>query len=245
MANTFHRIKAILIPNLLTEDTNDFYAKVISERPLSIADICASAVSRGQAPSTAEAMKINVELFLKEMGYLLKDGYSVNTGWFTATPHIRGVFANAQDKFDPARHSVCFLFHQGDTLRKGLDDVSVEIIGMGEAGAVITSITDVKSGSVNDRLTPERNLRIRGSKLKLAGDHPGVGVYFVDEATGDSVKVEASDIVGNNPAELMIITPSLATGQYRLEVRTQFTGSGGKLLKEPRTATFDRVLTVA
>jgi hypothetical protein len=36
MATILHRIKASLIPNLLTEDTDDFYAKVISERTLNI-----------------------------------------------------------------------------------------------------------------------------------------------------------------------------------------------------------------
>jgi hypothetical protein len=242
MANIFHRIKAILIPNLLTEDQDDFYAKVISERTLGIADICASAVSRGNAPTTEEAMRINVELFLKEMEYQLKDGYSVNTGWFSAVPQIKGVFANAQDKFDPARHSVQFLFNQGDILRKGLGDVSVEITGTGDAGLVIASVIDVKTGSVNDRITPSLNLRVRGSKLKLAGDHPDVGVYFVNETTGASVKVEASDVVDNKPSELIVVTPPLAPGQYRLEVTTQYAVSS--LLKEPRTAVFDKTLTV-
>jgi hypothetical protein len=59
MATIFHRIKAILIPNLLTEDPDDFYAKVISERTLNTDDICSSAVERGNAPTTKEAMKIN------------------------------------------------------------------------------------------------------------------------------------------------------------------------------------------
>jgi hypothetical protein len=58
MANIFHRIKAIHIPNLLTEVSGDFYAKVISESK----DICTSAVERGNAP----AGKINVELFFRE-----------------------------------------------------------------------------------------------------------------------------------------------------------------------------------
>jgi hypothetical protein len=60
MATILHRIKATLFPNLLTEDPNDFYAKVISERTLDIDDICNSAVDRGNAPTTKEAMKINV-----------------------------------------------------------------------------------------------------------------------------------------------------------------------------------------
>jgi hypothetical protein len=244
MAIILHRIKALLFPNRLTENADDFYAKVISERTLDIADICESAVARGNAPTSAETMKINVELFLKEMGYQLKDGYSVNTGYFTATPQIKGVFKHISDKFDKMRHSVYFLFHQGEILRRNLDDIEVEIHGADEmAGAMIAEVTDVKTGSVNDRITPNRNLRIRGAKLKLAGTNPNVGVYFVDGTTGEEIKVEASDIVSNKPSELVIIIPQLAAGFYTLKVTTQYSKSRFTL-NEPRNILFDKILTV-
>jgi nucleoid DNA-binding protein len=244
MANIFHRIKAILFPNLLTEDPDDFYAKVISERTLGISDICESAVTRGNAPTSAEAMKINVELFFKEMEYQLKDGYSINTGYFSAFPQIKGVFRNAKDKFDRMRHAIYFLFTQGEILRRGLDEIEVEITGTGETGIFISETVDVKTGSVNDRITPNRNLRIRGSKLKLAGDNPDVGVYFVNEATGEQIKVEADEIVDNKPSELVIVAPQLEAGLYLVQVSTQYAGSS-TLLKEPRTVSFDKTLTVA
>jgi hypothetical protein len=56
--------------------------------------------------------------------------------------------------------------------------------------------------------------------------------------------VDAEDIVENKNARILIITPALATGTYHREITTQYMG-GGKLLKEPRTALFDRLLTVA
>jgi len=100
----------------------------------------------------------------------------------------------------------------------------------------------VKSGSVNDLLTPGRNLKIVGSKIKVARDDPSVGIYFVETATQGRTKVEQSDIVTNNPSELMVVIPALAAGTYNLEVITQFTQ--GALLKEVRTAPLDKVLTV-
>jgi hypothetical protein len=243
MDTILHRIKAILFPNLLTEDPDDFYAKVISERTLDIDGICDSAVGRGNAPTTKEAMKSNVELFFKEMCYLLKDGYSVNTGYFTVTPSIKGIFRSLKDKFDRMRHSLYFLFNQGELLRREAGEVEVEITGAGEAGILIAEAIDVKTGSVNDRITPNRNLRIKGNKLKLAGDHPDVGVYFVNETTGAIIKVEADEIVSNKPSELMIIVPQLEAGLYNLKVVTQFTNSAP--LKEPRTAVFDKTLSVS
>lgn len=242
MASILHRIKANLYPNWLTEDPNDFAARVSSEKSLSIPDICKTAVSRGGAATTAEAMEHNVSLFLKEMGYQLCDGFSVNTGYFTVAPQIRGVFNSPTETFNIAKHSILFQFNQGETLRKELANVEVEITGVGDSSITIAEVTDIKSGSVNDLLTPNRNLRIKGYKLKIAGENPAVGIYFVNQATATRTKVDASDIVNNNPGELIIVIPALAAGIYQLEVSSQFTGNAP--LKEPRTFVFDKPLTV-
>jgi hypothetical protein len=242
MANILHKVKANLYPNLLTEDPNDYVARVISERTLNVNDVCKVAVSRGGAATTAEAMEHNVNLFLKEMGYQLSDGYSINTGYFTANTLIRGVFNSPAETFNTDKHAILYQFNQGDLLRKELPNITVEITGIGDSSISINEVMDVKTGSVNDLLTPNRNLRIKGYKLKLAGDNPAVGVYFINQATQERIKVEATEIVTNNPAELIIVTPELTAGTYSLEVTSQFGGTA--LLKEPRTSLFDKVLTV-
>jgi len=56
-ANILHTIKAYLYDNLLTENPNDFSARVSSERSLSVSDICKSATLRGGADISAESMK--------------------------------------------------------------------------------------------------------------------------------------------------------------------------------------------
>jgi hypothetical protein len=243
MDNILHRVKANLYDNVLTDDPNDFVARVISERTLSTSDICKSAVTRGGAATSAESMEHNVTLFLKEMAYQLSDGYSVNTGYFTANTLIKGVFNSPTESFNTAKHSIIFQFNQGDTLRKGLPAIQVDIQGVADSSLWVEQVTDVKTGSVNDLLTPNRNLRIKGYKLKLVGDKPEVGVYFVNEATAARTKVDPTDVVTNNPSELVIVTPELAAGRYTLEVSNQYAGAA--TLKEARTSTFDKVLTVA
>ena len=44
MDNVLHTVKANLYGNLLTDDPNDFSARVISERSLSVPEICRTAV---------------------------------------------------------------------------------------------------------------------------------------------------------------------------------------------------------
>jgi hypothetical protein len=244
MSSTLHTIKCYLYDNVLTEDPNDFIARVASERSLNVKDVCNAAVTRGGADVSAAAMEHAVNLFLKEMAYNLCDGFSINTGWFTAAAHVRGVFNSPEEHFDKAKHTLSFDFVQGAQLRKELDTVTVDILGIADASLSIAQVTDVKTGSVNDLLTPERNLKIAGSKLKIAGDNPENGVYFVHQTTQARTKVDASDIVNNNPSELIIVVPALAAGTYKLEVTTQYS-PGTVLLKEPRTAVFDKILTVA
>uniref|UniRef100_UPI0028AF4B75 DNA-binding domain-containing protein n=1 Tax=Chryseobacterium taichungense TaxID=295069 RepID=UPI0028AF4B75 len=204
MANILHKIKAYLYDNVLTKDNpNDYTARTASERSLNVQQICQAAVSRGGADVSASAMEHATELFLKEMAYQLCDGFSINTGYFTASTTIRGVFDSPSETFNKDKHSIIFQFNQGEKLRAEIPNIEVNILGVAEASAVILQVTDVKSGSVNDLLTPGRNLKIVGSKIKVTGDDASVGIYFVDVATQGRTKVEQSDIVTNNPSEVM------------------------------------------
>ncbi|MFY7815282.1 MAG: DNA-binding domain-containing protein, partial [Chryseobacterium taeanense] len=242
MSNILHKIKAYLYDNVLTKDNpNDFTARTISERSLNVKRICQSAVSRGGADISAASMEHATELFLKEMAYQLCDGYSINTGYFTASTTIRGVFDSPSEKFNKEKHSIIFQFNQGEKLRAEIPNIEVNILGVAESSAVILQVTDVKSGSVNDLLTPGRNLKIVGSKIKVAGDDPSVGVYFVEVTMQARTKIDSSDIVTNNPSEVIVVIPELLSGIYNLEIVTQFTDSS--MLKQPRTALLDKPLT--
>ncbi|WP_042720189.1 DNA-binding domain-containing protein [Flavobacterium sp. B17] len=244
MANILHKIKAYLYDNTLTKDNpNDFIARTASERSLSVKQICEAAASRGGADVSASAMEHATELFLKEMAYQLCDGFSVNTGYFTASTTIRGVFDSPSETFNKDKHSIIFQFNQGEKLRAEISNIEVEILGVAEASAVILQVTDVKSGSVNDLLTPGRNLKIAGSKIKVAGNDPFIGVFFVNTTSGVRTMVEESDMVTNNPSELIVVIPALPAGTYNLEIVTQFSKNSA-FLKEPRVALLDKLLTV-
>ena len=110
-----------------------------------------------------------------------------------------------------------------------------------DAAASISLVKDIKSGSVNDLLTPGRNLRISGNKIKVAGEHPDNGIFFVD-AAGARTRVDADEIVTNNPSEVIIVIPALPSGVYTLEIVTQY--AARTFLKDPRIAVFNKPLTV-
>lgn len=240
---TLHKIRAYLYDNFLTEDPNDFVARVQSERSLNVKDICQTAATRGGADISAASMEHAVNLWLKEMAYQLCDGFSVNTGWFTASTHIKGVFNSPNETFNSSKHTLSFEFQQGSQLRKEINTVEVDILGVADASLFVGQVIDVKTGSVNDLLTANRNLKISGNKLKIAGENEANGIYFINQSTQERTKVDATDIVTNNPSELIIVIPALAAGTYKVEITTQYTPSN--LLKEARTIVFDKILTVA
>lgn len=243
MENVFHKIKANLYPNLLTEDPNDYVARVISERSLNVKQICKEAVGRGGAPTTAAAMEHNVNLFLKEMAYQLCDGFSVNTGYFTACPLIKGVFNSQNETFDSAKHSLMFQMNQGEFLRKEIGNVQVEISGVGSSSIKIDEVIDIKTGSVNDLLTPGKGLRIYGFKIKVGGNHPDNGVYFINQSSNVRTKVPNDEFITNNPSEVVVEIPELPAGTYKMEITSQF-NTGPVYLNDPRTSTYDKLLTV-
>lgn len=242
MTNILHRIKAHLYKNMFAEDSDNYLARVKTEQTLDVKAICESAVSRGRADVTASAMQHAVELFLKEMEYRLCDGYSINTGSFTAIPSVKGVFDSPEETFDPEKHTLSFRFNQGESLRKKLSMVEVHIMGVANSTIRIDQITDLKSYSINEVITPQYSIRINGRRLKLTGNHPDIGVYFINRETGLHTRIEMSDIVRNDPSELMVMVPALAKGSYQLKIITQYVR--GKILKEPRSAIFNQTLYV-
>jgi len=238
-----HNIRAELYDNLLTEDPNDFAARVVADKPLNTKDVCNFAVQRGGADISAKTMEHSVDLYFNEMIYQLCNGFTINTGVFSVRPAIKGVFNKATEQFNPEKHKISFDFNQGIRLRKELANVNVEITGVSKVTFFIDQVTDIESESVNDILTPNRNLRISGSRIKIEGESDENGVYFINQETEERVKVE-SKIPTNKPSELMVVIPSLSAGTYKVEVVTQYSSNKRQPLKEPRTSVFDKVLTV-
>ena len=243
MSNNHQKIKALLYPNLLNNNNGTFKAQVISSKAQGIKDICISHCSRSGVGIHADAMEYHVRLFLEEMIDLLDEGFAINTGYFVAAPTIRGSFNNKYDQFDAERHSVTYKFCQGTLLRKRAVNVEAEILHGTSANFGFMRVRDIYSSSLNDVITPGKNLKIEGQKVKLTGTHPNVGVYFISETTGQRTKVPPINMIINQNKNLLILTPHLQPDSYRLEHITQYAGKGTPL-NEPRSTTLAHILRV-
>jgi len=243
MSSNHHPIKALLYPNLLKNNKGTFKAQVITSQAHGIKDICVSFCSKRRSSLDPDTLEYHVRLFFEEMCELLDSGDAINTGYFAAAPTIKGSFKNKYDTFDVKKHRVTYKFSQGALLRKRTANMEAEIFHGTSVNFGFIRVRDVYSGSLNNVITPGKNLKIEGQKIKLSGTHPDVGVYFISETTGERTKVPQVDVITNQNKNLLIFIPDLQPDSYRLEHITQYAGKG-TLLNVPRSTLLDRTLKV-
>lgn len=117
--------------------------------------------------------------------------------------------------------------------------VSAADCSVGPAGSVgtdesgfINEYFDIDENAVNCLHIAGNQFRITGSKIKVAGDNPEVGVFFVP-LDDKSKAVKVTRIAVNSPSKIIGITPYTENRPSRLEIRTQY-ASSKKLFKKPR-----------
>jgi hypothetical protein len=228
--------------NELTANPGDYRAQVVNVTSYSQPDIVDRIMRIGAGLTRSDVAAV-LEAEKQVVQDIIAEGCAVTTELFNAFPSIQGVFSGPEEAMDSSRHKVRIHLHPGSALRAVVGGIKTRKVAVQTGGIHFGSVTDIKSGSVNNVITPERNLKISGARLKIAGDDPETGLYFVPlEGGGAPVKTESSDIVINNPSEIISVIPPLPAGTYRLRLVTQYTG--GSILKRPASADFDKILTV-
>jgi hypothetical protein len=222
-----------LHPNYLPGGEGTYIARTNSEATLSIDEVCAALKTRGGFSGNSTELIGHVRRFLDEVAYQICDGFAVNLGYFSIKPNIGGTFDSAGDPLDPTKNPISFRFRTCSALRRLADHVSVIVEGLADTAGVIHEFEDTDEQSVNEFFAPDNQFVLRGSRLKVVGSDPAVGVYFVP--VNDPTKaVKIARIAVNTPTQLVGIAPSTGFTENFIEIRTQYSGSSSHLLKEPR-----------
>ena len=220
-----------------------YSAQVVNSRNYTFDDIAKHLVERNTGLSSSaiyglwEGIKDAVEEFISEGG-------SIKTELFNARAGIKGIFNGMEDGFDSGRHEIRLNLRPGILLRDIPKKLKVKKLKPGVKSSIL-SVLDIKSGSINNSLTPGKSIRIIGQRIKIDGADPSCGIYFVPaKDTEQPVKVDFSDVAVNNPSQIIALVPRLNKGIWHIKLITQF--SYGKCsLKAPKTITFEKSLTVA
>jgi len=238
-----HKLRALLYPSYLPGTEGTYIARTVNEVILHTEDIVASMKNRsGFEGNTDEAVRI-IRHYNKELLYLLCDGYTTNCDYYAVHAHIGGTFASARERFDPKKHPLSFRFQALKLMNDILhNDVEVEIEGVADVNGYIDEYTDEDGKQTNAVFVSGGMFTIRGHKIKLEGDDPAVGLFFIPD--GDPSKaVKAVRIAENFGTKITGVAPAVLGGKVKVEIRTQFSGSGPHILKSPRVITSGFELT--
>ena len=236
-----HRIRVKLHPVLLPGIEGKYLARTVNEASLTVEQVCTALKSRGGFTGNYEDLTENIRRFFDELAYQLCDGFAVNTGYFTVYPNIGGTFENEGIAHDPGRNPISFRFRPLYKLRRLAEEIRVTIEGVADASGRIDEFMDTDELMINTIFAPGNQFIISGSKIKLAGADPGVGVYFVP-ADNPAGAVKVTRIAENSPSKIIGICPMTGSQLNFIEIRTQYTSATNVFLKTPRIITSDFVL---
>ncbi len=232
-----------LYDNVLTERTDDRFGHVVTTKSMNVTDLISIAVSRRTdlSPSTMKSvMEILTDIAIEQIA----NGASVNFGLGYFNLGVSGVFIGDNAKWDSSQHKLWVKAAPTAQLRNSVASCSVDVRGMAVVGICINLLVDVSTGEENARLTPGGGVNLTGSKIKIDGDDPNVGIKLINQANDEITLIPKTSLLVNEPSRItFIVPPALANGDYKLSLTTQYSPSI-KTLKEARTSTFDYVLNV-
>jgi hypothetical protein len=232
-------LKYSLQENLLTERPDDYSALAHASSSLDIEAIIQRILNKGTTLTRTDLLAAFNGLYEAVRDAHL-EGQTVNTPLFNTSFSISGVFDSPMDTFDTNRHKLNINVIKGTILRDAEKNVKLEKTNASIPLPQIQEIKDSISGSVNDRFTPNGVIEVRGYNLKIDGDNPACGLWFVDDS-GNEIK--AQTIIENKPSRLIAIIPELNGETYQIKVVTQYTGY--KLLKTPKGFMYPKTLTAS
>ncbi|MCL2214126.1 MAG: DUF4469 domain-containing protein [Treponema sp.] len=233
VTDVLHRIRVKLYPSNLPGAKGAFSARIDNEAVLTIDEVCAALKTRGGFSGNYDELVNHVKQFFDEAAYQLCDGFAVNTGYFSIHPAVGGFFNKADDACDSRKNPIRFRFRTRTPLRRLSEHIVIET-EKGETNGIIEQFTDMETGLDNKSLSSGGLFTLLGNKIKISGDNPECGLYFVSTGSQHSkIKVKKALLI-NTSRKVIGVIPSLPAGRYFIEIKTQYT-VGGTDLKEPRT----------
>lgn len=227
----------------LTPRKDDRFGRVVNTKNLNEDDLVAQAVAR-RTDLNANTLKASMEILKEIATEQLANGATVRFGLGYFSLVVNGVFIGDNARWDASQHSLSVNAVATADVRARVNSASVDVRGMAASGLAVNSVTDVATGNVNSTLTRGGGMNITGSRIKIEGDNPAVGLSLINQATGESIAIPKTSLLANDPSKICAIVPAnLAAGDYKLSICTQFSNAGTKL-NDPRTYIFDYILTV-
>lgn len=211
-------------------------------------DVVMRAMARRARAMAPETVMYAAEVVMGEIIETLMEGGCVNLPIGRLSPAVTGTWEE-NNRANPnvrAQNRATIHYVPSPELKELLSKVLLVDAQVESMNRVyINEVHDIRSDTDHSVLTPGGGLIITGRMLRMVGDLPERGVYFLDAGTGEVVRhIPADRIYIHTRGRLVVEIPAdLPAGQYRLQVVSQCTTSS-RPLKRAAGYVYPVVLTV-
>lgn len=209
------------------EGEQNFYGRVerVTYSTQNVLDEMVAELPLVDAGTIASVMNAYTKVMLK----ILANGNAVKFGEL-GTFYIAGKGTVSSESGKP---DLTVKFSASQVLKDAGQNIEIASSEYITPSGVISSVTDVSTGKSAGKLTTGGSVLVEGASLKVGGENSGI--WFAPVADGtDSLSVESSwtkvesALVFNRPSKLLFaLLQSLASGKYKIVVRTRFAGKTG------------------
>jgi len=228
-----------LVPSSVLNEKTPYYARTLAVRTVGREELI-EIMTEANTTLTRQDILGCLDLFEEKAADVLRRGFSLDTGVFTARVNLRGAFAGPDDSFDPQRHSLHLRLGASPSFKKrvlsSLKPVHGEKPGNGPS---IMRVTDFTTGSRNLLLTPGGLVEIKGRGLRYDRGRDDCGFFLVAEKGGaqPGKRYRPASLERLTDRTALIRLPaSLPAGDYRLGMDKQYMSSTiGVTLRKPLT----------
>lgn len=213
--------------NLSEKGKESFYGKVerYTYSTQNILDAMSESLPLVDAGTVASVLNAYANTLLK----ILASGNAAKFGEL-GTFYIAG---NGSVESESDKPALTVRFSASQTLKNTVQNIEIASSGYSVPSGVIASVTDVSSGKADGALTANGSVLAEGSNLKVGGE--GSGVWLAPAAENGTASADESAwtkiqtaLVFNQPSKLLFALPqNLASGKYRIVVRTRYAGKSG------------------
>jgi hypothetical protein len=207
-----------LFLNKLTPDPNDYAARVVDVKTYTLDDVVEIVTRDGKTQTEEEARSVYLG-FEKALVEIISKGVNVHLPMFNTAFTISGVFDHDEENFTEGKHKLNLKIYPSDLLVKAAKKNRLKRVKATEYSPEPIKLEDIRSKTLNDRLTPGNMACLKGEKLQINTELADEGVYLINEK-GKEFKVV--DLGRNMPGEILFLIPAgLAAGSYWVEVRNR------------------------
>lgn len=227
----------------ISQRKDDRFGRVVTSKSLNEDDLIELAVAN-RTEFNRSTLRAALDILKDIAAEQIVNGAAVSFGLVHFNVVVNGIFTGDNANWNKEKNRLSFRIIPANILRNKLKLTEVQVRGMAATGTVVNTVYDLLSAEENNRLTAGGGVNLSGTRLKIAGDNPAVGISLIHTETKEVARIPFTSIMVNTPSKLSFIVPAtLAPGDYKLCICTQFSRSG-VLLKQPQTYCSDYLLLV-